>query len=64
MARPLDLLEETIADRAAHPSDTSYTCKLLRGGVEKIGRKILEEAAEVVDAAGQPGDDGQAHLVR
>jgi phosphoribosyl-ATP pyrophosphohydrolase len=63
MTRTLDQLEKTIADRAARPSDKSYTCQLLRGGVEQIGRKVLEEAAEVVDAAGQPGDVGQAHLV-
>jgi phosphoribosyl-ATP pyrophosphohydrolase len=63
MTRPLDQLEKTIADRAACPSDESYTCQLLRGGVEKIGRKVLEEAGEVVDAAGQPGGVGQAHLI-
>jgi phosphoribosyl-ATP pyrophosphohydrolase len=63
MPRPLDELEQTIADRAAHPTDKSYTCQLLDGGVEKIGRKVLEEAAEVVDAAGQLGSVGQTHLV-
>lgn len=63
MARPLDELEKTIADRAEHPSEKSYTCQLLEGGVERIGRKVVEEAAEVVDAAGQPGPEGQAHLI-
>jgi len=43
-------LMDTILQRKAHPSDESYTNKLLTGGCEKIGRKILEEAAEVVDA--------------
>ncbi len=63
MARPLDELEKTIADRAAHPNEKSYTCQLLAGGVERIGRKVCEEAAEVVEAAGEPGPEGQAHLV-
>ncbi len=29
----------------------SYTTKLIQGGVAKMGAKITEEAAEVVDAA-------------
>ncbi len=29
----------------------------------KIGGKIVEEAAEVVEAAAEPGPDGRAHLV-
>lgn len=62
--RPLDELEQTIADRAARPSDESYTCLLLAGGVNAIGAKLLEEAAEVVDAAGEPDEEGRAHFVR
>ncbi len=30
----------------------------------KIGAKVLEEAAEVVEAAGEPGDAGREHLVK
>jgi phosphoribosyl-ATP pyrophosphohydrolase len=45
------------------PAD-SYTAQLLAGGVERIGSKVAEEAAEVVEAAGEPGQEGQAHLVR
>ena len=48
----------------AHPSDKSYTTRLLAGGVDKIGEKITEEAAEVIEAwheAGTP--EGRAHLV-
>ena len=62
--RPLDQLERTIADRAANPSEKSYTSKLLAGGVEKIGEKIVEESMEVVEAAGEPGDAGREHFIR
>jgi phosphoribosyl-ATP pyrophosphohydrolase len=57
------LMELIEARRAALP-EGSYTTRLLTGGVEKIGAKIVEEAAEVVEAAGEPGTAGQTHLVR
>ena len=44
-------LMAVIEDRKANPPKKSYTTSLLTGGVEKIGAKITEEAAEVVDAA-------------
>jgi len=53
----------TIDDRKLNPSDKSYTTKLLAGGVPKIGAKIVEEAREVVEAAGEPGDAGRSHFV-
>jgi phosphoribosyl-ATP pyrophosphohydrolase len=53
-----------IEDRKANPSEKSYTNRLLAGGVIKIGEKISEEAAEVVEAASEPGAEGQQHLVR
>jgi phosphoribosyl-ATP pyrophosphohydrolase len=53
-----------IEDRKAHPPAKSYTNSLLAGGVEKIGGKIREEAEEVVEAAGEPGEPGRQHLVR
>lgn len=56
-------LLEVIAERKANPPERSYVVSLLRGGVPKIGAKITEEAAEVVEAAAEPGDDGRAHLV-
>jgi phosphoribosyl-ATP pyrophosphohydrolase len=59
----LDQLMATILDRKANPSEKSYTTKLLVGGVEKIGRKITEEAAEVVEAADETGEPGRAHFV-
>jgi phosphoribosyl-ATP pyrophosphohydrolase/phosphoribosyl-AMP cyclohydrolase len=44
-------LSRTIADRKAHPPEGSYTAKLFAGGVDRIGKKIGEEATEVVIAA-------------
>jgi phosphoribosyl-ATP pyrophosphohydrolase len=63
-SRPLDKLERTIAARAEKPHEKSYTTKLLTGGLAKIGPKITEEAAEVVEAAGEPGDAGREHFIR
>jgi phosphoribosyl-ATP pyrophosphohydrolase/phosphoribosyl-AMP cyclohydrolase len=47
----LTLLGDTISARAEEPSPGSYTNKLLDGGVDRIGKKIGEEATEVVIAA-------------
>jgi phosphoribosyl-ATP pyrophosphohydrolase len=52
-----------IEDRKQNPPERSYTSSLFAGGVERIGAKITEEAAEVVEAAGEAGDEGQRHLV-
>ena len=60
---PLDVLMGTIADRKATRPPDSYTTRLFDGGVERIGRKVAEEAAEVVEAAGEPGETGRAHLL-
>ncbi len=57
-------LSRIIAERKANPSDDSYTCKLLAGGVPKIAGKISEEAEEVIEAAAEPGDAGREHLIR
>ncbi|HEY1599537.1 MAG TPA: phosphoribosyl-ATP diphosphatase [Pirellulales bacterium] len=57
-------LMSVIEDRRAHPNTRSYTVTLLTAGVEKIGAKICEEAAEVVDAARKADTpEGRAHLV-
>jgi len=64
MRAPLEKLERTIAVRAANPNAKSYTSQLLAGGVEKIGAKVTEEAAEVVEAAGEPGEAGKEHFIR
>jgi phosphoribosyl-ATP pyrophosphohydrolase len=57
-------LMATIEDRKANPPAESYTASLLAGGVEPIGAKINEEAAEVVDAARTARDEeGRRHLI-
>jgi phosphoribosyl-ATP pyrophosphohydrolase len=53
-----------IASRKTAAPASSYTARLLAGGVPKIGAKITEEAAETVEAAGEPGDAGREHLIR
>ena len=49
--RALVELRKTIAARRTADPETSYTAKLLAGGVDRIGKKIGEEATEVVIAA-------------
>jgi phosphoribosyl-ATP pyrophosphohydrolase/phosphoribosyl-AMP cyclohydrolase len=44
-------LSSTIADRHTNPPEGSYTAKLFEGGVDRIAKKIGEEATEVVIAA-------------
>ncbi|MGP6157614.1 MAG: bifunctional phosphoribosyl-AMP cyclohydrolase/phosphoribosyl-ATP diphosphatase HisIE [Vulcanimicrobiaceae bacterium] len=44
-------LRTVIAARRDASPETSYTAKLLHGGVDRIGKKIGEEATEVVIAA-------------
>ncbi len=63
---PNDILLRLMAiieDRKANPPPKSYTTTLFAGGVAKIGEKITEEAAEVVEAAAEPGDEGRTHLI-
>lgn len=50
-ATALDRLWATIEARQAHPEPGSYTNHLLDAGVDRIGRKIGEEAAETIIAA-------------
>jgi phosphoribosyl-ATP pyrophosphohydrolase/phosphoribosyl-AMP cyclohydrolase len=47
----LDALFETIESRRSAPEPGSYTNHLLNEGVDRIGRKIGEESAEVIIAA-------------
>src|SRR6516164_9226252 len=57
-------LTGVIAQRKADPpQERSYVVELMRGGVAKIGAKIVEEAAEVVEAGDEPGQAGREHLV-
>jgi phosphoribosyl-ATP pyrophosphohydrolase/phosphoribosyl-AMP cyclohydrolase len=47
----LETLWATIASRAARLPGGSYTAELLGGGVDAVGRKVTEEATEVLLAA-------------
>ena len=47
----LESLWSTIASRAAARPEGSYTAALLAGGVDAAGRKVTEEATEVLMAA-------------
>ncbi len=49
--RALVHLRDTIAARRGADPGSSYTAKLLAGGIDRIGKKIGEEATEVVIAA-------------
>ncbi|NNJ10780.1 bifunctional phosphoribosyl-AMP cyclohydrolase/phosphoribosyl-ATP diphosphatase HisIE [Chloroflexales bacterium ZM16-3] len=51
-------LADLIHQRGAQQDESSYTAKLLRGGVDRIGKKIGEEAAEVIIGAknGSPAE--------
>jgi len=60
LARLMGVIEA----RRDNPSERSYTNKLLTGGVDAIGAKITEEAAEVIEAAAEAGEEGREHLVR
>lgn len=44
-------LEKQIADRKAHPVEKSYTNYLLDQGVDKVLKKVGEEASEVIIAS-------------
>ncbi len=48
-------LYEMVSERKAHPSPDSYVSKLMEGGVDRILKKVVEEAGEVL-LAGKNGD--------
>ena len=47
----LDAVYQVILDRKANPNDNSYTASLMQKGIDKILKKLGEEATEVVIAA-------------
>lgn len=57
-------LSQLLAERKRTRPAGSYTTKLLDAGLPKIGAKITEEAAEVIEAAGEPGAAGQEHTTK
>ncbi len=57
-AKPLALkLEQVLEERKSSTTEKSYTRSLFDGGADKIGRKIVEEASEVVEAITSETDD-------
>jgi len=61
----MSALMDVIAERKSNPPEGgSYVVDLMRGGVAKIGGKIVEEAIEVVEAGDEPGEAGREHLVK
>ncbi len=56
-------LMQTLQQRAKERPPGSYTTTLLDGGSEKIGKKIREEAAELIEAATEDGDQGREHFI-
>ncbi|HEY6056942.1 MAG TPA: bifunctional phosphoribosyl-AMP cyclohydrolase/phosphoribosyl-ATP diphosphatase HisIE [Candidatus Limnocylindrales bacterium] len=67
----LETLWSTIEARAAERAEGSYTARLLAGGVDAVGRKLTEEATEVLlaakddaaaEAAGLDREETRRHL--
>ena len=57
---PLQVFESvyaTIADRKQHPKEGSYTNYLFDKGIDKILKKVGEEATEIVIAAKNPNPE-------
>ena len=54
----LEELWGVIAERAASPVEGSYTSQLIGDGVDAVGRKVTEEATEVLIAAKDHADSG------
>jgi phosphoribosyl-ATP pyrophosphohydrolase len=59
----LDRLMQQVHLRAREMPIGSYTTRLINGGVEKMGAKITEEAAEVIDAAATSEAPDNQHLI-
>jgi len=53
----LEEVYETIMDRKAHPKEGSYTNYLFDKGIDKILKKVGEEATEIVIAAKNPNPE-------
>ena len=57
---PLQVFDEvydTIVDRREHPKEGSYTNYLFEKGIDKILKKVGEEATEIVIAAKNPNPE-------
>ena len=58
-----DQLMAVINDRKGGEPGESYTAKLLASGADAIGRKVTEEAGELVESAEETGDSGREHFI-
>jgi phosphoribosyl-ATP pyrophosphohydrolase len=56
----LERIYQVILERRDNPPEKSYVVSLLTKGTGKIGEKVMEEAGELVEAA---GEDDHAHTV-
>src|SRR6185437_11412788 len=63
MSNVFQQLMSVLEDRKINPPPNSYTARLYAGGDAKIGAKIAEEAHELVEAAGETGDQGRRHII-
>ena len=59
----LDELMKILQDRRDNPSAGSYTASLFAGGESKIGAKILEEAAELVESTSDQESYSRQHFI-
>ena len=60
----LGWLWDVLEERRGASQEDSYTARLLAGGVERIGRKVGEEATETVIAAVRVGyGENRAELI-
>ena len=57
MADILTELFEVVADRKCNPQEGSYTCYLFDKGLDKILKKVGEEASEVIISAKNANND-------
>ena len=55
--RIFESLYETIEDRRKNPKEGSYTNYLFDKGIDKILKKVGEEAAEIIIAAKNPNPE-------
>src|SRR6476619_3511938 len=63
MSNVFHQLMSVLEDRKINPPPNSYTARLYSGGDAKIGAKITEEAHELVEAAGEIGEQGRRHMI-
>jgi phosphoribosyl-ATP pyrophosphohydrolase len=55
----LDRLMSQLHQRAIDLPEGSYTTKLIRGGLSKMGGKVAEEVFELIDSAREHGQSGR-----